>query len=296
MSDPYEVLGLPPTASFAEVRARYFQLAKKHHPDKLPHLSEQEKKENEEYFQKVSVAYSQIEQQSPTQSPSRDEEEGGTQHWRHIWAKVETMFQRPDVWECMRQVFKDTITDVVMKAKEGKRTHHIKVPVTLAELHRKKRKKLQVFLQSVKEPIHTFLDCGEYPNPRTFTTCINEEDHTVRIDFDVQEHPLFRIDDVLGTPDLYVDVDMTWYDYIYGKTVSVVLLNDEPWDLVIEPFVDLRYPKRYAGMGVAGKGDMYVNLVLRHPSHQQWSRVEPASQQVFGEILNALFRMSSGLP
>ena len=34
--DPYEVLGLEPGATHAEIRAAYLRLAKKHHPDKNP--------------------------------------------------------------------------------------------------------------------------------------------------------------------------------------------------------------------------------------------------------------------
>ena len=50
--DPYEVLGLQPTATSVEIRAAYLRLAKKHHPDKNPG-----DKASEWIFKEVGRAY-----------------------------------------------------------------------------------------------------------------------------------------------------------------------------------------------------------------------------------------------
>src|ERR1700754_4098591 len=52
MRDPYEVLGVPKTASEAEVKKAFRSLAKKHHPDKHAGDAAAQKK-----FQEISGAY-----------------------------------------------------------------------------------------------------------------------------------------------------------------------------------------------------------------------------------------------
>lgn len=56
MKDPYEILGVPKTATDEEIKKAYRSLAKKYHPDLNPN-----KKEAELKFKEISVAYKLIE-------------------------------------------------------------------------------------------------------------------------------------------------------------------------------------------------------------------------------------------
>jgi DnaJ like chaperone protein len=299
-SNPYEVLGIPPDSSFAQVRARYFQLARKHHPDKLHHLSEDERKKNEEYFQKISVAYSTIEKGYDPNTPTKEDQK--QDHWRTIWSKVEVIFQRPEIWECMLHVLKGTLGE----AQDDSRTtrsptmvlahkHHVKVPVSLQDLHAGKRKKLQLFLQGLSQPIHTHVHCKDYPKKHEFTTCIDGKNHSVCVEYNVLPHELFRLDDVLGTQDLYVDVHITWWEYICGVTKHIPFLDGTCLDVCFQPFDRVDYPRRLEGKGLAGKGDLYVSFNIQHITHQEWSMLSEKQQHDFLNILNALIHIRSGV-
>lgn len=304
MTDPYEILGVPRDATFAQVRARYFQLARKHHPDKLHHLSDEERKKNEEYFQKISAAYSTIEKGYDPNVPHQKHD-----HWRTIWSKVEDIFQRPDVWECMRQVFKDTLVDVASRVVEdrdpsprssrsppiSRHQHFIQVPVTLSDLHMGKRKKLQLFLQGVGQPILAHLHCKNYPEKHEFSTCIDGKTHTVCIQYNVLPHEIYRLDDILGTQDLYVDIDITWYEYVCGTSRQITFLDGTLLEVAFRPFDRVDVPHRWEGKGLAGKGDMYVSFHVQHPSHEQWSQLSQSQQHDFVEFLNALIHIRSGV-
>lgn len=65
--NPYEVLGLEPSATRVEIRAAYLRLAKKHHPDKNPG-----DKASEWIFKEVGRAYELLRGTSDTRSLRRD--------------------------------------------------------------------------------------------------------------------------------------------------------------------------------------------------------------------------------
>ena len=54
--DPYEVLGIRPTATDDEVKAAYRRLALKHHPDRVATLGDDVKRAAEEKFQQINQA------------------------------------------------------------------------------------------------------------------------------------------------------------------------------------------------------------------------------------------------
>lgn len=56
----YKILGLQPGASDSEVKKRYRELAKKYHPDKIRNMPESIRKDGEEKFKQINLAYDKI--------------------------------------------------------------------------------------------------------------------------------------------------------------------------------------------------------------------------------------------
>src|SRR5436190_13345623 len=56
-SDPYVVLGLPPSASWEEISAAHRRLAKVHHPDRLVNASVEERTLGDQRIRDLNVAY-----------------------------------------------------------------------------------------------------------------------------------------------------------------------------------------------------------------------------------------------
>lgn len=59
-SDPYVVLGLPPSATWEQITAAHRRLAKEHHPDRHLDASPEERERSDERIRKLNVAYMEL--------------------------------------------------------------------------------------------------------------------------------------------------------------------------------------------------------------------------------------------
>jgi hypothetical protein len=57
---PYEILGVPPTASREEIRSAYRKLVNQYHPDKVTHLGQEFQELAERRFKEIQAAYQQL--------------------------------------------------------------------------------------------------------------------------------------------------------------------------------------------------------------------------------------------
>jgi DnaJ like chaperone protein len=63
--DPYQVLGIDPKASPAEIKKAYRELVNKYHPDKLEHLGDEFKQLAEMRFKDIQKAYEELSKKGP---------------------------------------------------------------------------------------------------------------------------------------------------------------------------------------------------------------------------------------
>lgn len=288
--NPYDVLGVPHGSSFSTVRAQYFRLARQHHPDKLSHVTEEERQKHEEIFKEISAAYDTLERRQAGGEAVGAEE----RDWRKVWSKVESLFQQPEVWDCVQRVFKDTVVDAMAQRAEQKKKerliHTVYMDVTLGEMHSRKVKKVQLFLQGINEPVVTRVCCADYPDARIQAVLEDGETHTIHVHMNLKEHAIYRFDDLLGKWDLYTQVSITWVEYLTGKEVTLPSLDNREGGIVAHvpvcPRMDV--PLVVEGAGVAGKGDLYISLQWSLPSRECWEQLSANDKNDFMRILNAL--------
>ena len=59
-TDPYVVLGLPPSASWEEISAAHRRLAKLHHPDRQQNATEEERENSNRRIRDLNIAYMEL--------------------------------------------------------------------------------------------------------------------------------------------------------------------------------------------------------------------------------------------
>lgn len=260
-TNPYETLGISASSSAHEVKAAYIQLAKKHHPDKLPSgLSQQQKEFHEEEFKRISVAYHTIMNTN-----------GDGNGWVGGAGGV------GGVCEDWRTIWKNVFTEI------RKHYHIIHVPVTLEEVHNRKRRKLELFLKDLTHPIYVRISCGDYPK-----TTVIQDGHIIKLKFTLENHPVYHLDDILGTKDLYTTCDIYWNEYLSGLSTKITWcdgVSDIP--ITIEPFPDLDVPIIIPQKGLWGAGTLYIKLRLVCPDKQKWSSLTREVKESVFSVLDA---------
>jgi len=278
MEDPYDILCISHTASFAEVRQRYIELAKLHHPDKLHHISEEEKKEHEKYFKKVTGAYqhiSDIHNGKSNNSYKSDKCSNNDDNWRDIWHGVENFLK-----EQMKTIFE--------KSPE-KQIHIFRLPVTLEDIYNKKIKKVELILRNQNIPIYLRVNCNEYPE-----ALIEDSGKMYRCKMVLQEHKLFSIDNCMN---LCYNCEITMKEYINGcnKIIKYLDLSDIVID--IEPFSNLE-DIVIENKGLIENTLLIIKISIALPMRELWDKlnnIERMDMQNSLNQINALFKTSDGL-
>lgn len=270
IDDPYDILGLTPTASKSEVRARFKELAMKNHPDKLHNLSPDERKEKEDYFKQVNVAYTMIMEgadppQQQASTPSAD-------YWRTVWKRVADQ----NIWE--------TFVDVAHKYIRRK-THRIYVPVSIEDVRTMLCKKIQLILKGVDEPVYTTINCGDYPGISFEYEAHDGSYHNIQMTFTLKSHELFDVDE---NGDLHVQVGISWFSYIQGKAAIIPYLDGSYVTVDIPPFHDLDEPILVPGYGMCNNHDLYVSVRIQGCDRSRWDILSSSEKKELANLLEKI--------
>jgi DnaJ-class molecular chaperone len=265
--DPYEILGLTYPSSKEEIKARYHELAKKHHPDKLQHLPQEERDTHEETFKKINVAYELL---------SKHDFQCDKQEWKGVWSSVESfMNQYTSLSDIFVRVF-----EIAKEYKKSKSSdHYITVDVTLEEVHQRKDKKLRLFLKNHPNPVFITVDAGCYPS--YLYTYLSPEQTTlfIYVTFNLQYHPIYSLDTIFNTYELYTQIELTWLEYLTGTTKTLPYLDNTPLQITIPPF----HAKELIleNKGLFSRDHLTISLKIKPPNETQFLKLEELKRKKF---------------
>lgn len=202
--DPYEILGISRNATEVEIKRKYHELAKKHHPDKLAHLSATERAEHEETFKKITAAYEYL------RYPRNNAPD-----WASIWNHI------AKAWAQKRQS-----------------PHEIHYEIPIEDIIAEKTRKIRIFLNGQKTPIYLNVKALDvFKNEQIqFIRRIDGIDHKINLNLKIKEHPDFWFDSI-DKPELYTYTQINWYEYLVGCRRNIQIPGqDLRIDAEIPPF------------------------------------------------------------
>lgn len=266
MTSPYDVLELLPTSTIEEVKQRYRELAMKNHPDKLQHLSLEERSTKEEFFKRVTVAYHVICESKKTPDVKPEE---GTAPWKHLWSMFAQ--DKADLWT----VFKNTMSDVATKYQNvHSKEHHVTCSVSLKEVINHEKRKLRLFLQGVPNPVFVLLECEKYPE----MIVTLEEVHTVHIHMKLQPHASFGVeqgeDRILH---LTYDLPIHLHEILTGCVHTIETIDGRTLSIPIPPCVDVQSPITIPKEGI--RGDLIIYLQVIPVSVMRWNALSTEEKE-----------------
>jgi DnaJ-class molecular chaperone len=183
--DPYEIFGLTHPCTKDVIKARYHELARKHHPDKLQHLPKEEIDANEKRFKEINRAYEEL------------------KNGDYV----------PE-WN-FKSIF-ETVINRLLK------DHHITIDVSLEEMFNRKEKKLRLFLKGVVEPVFISIICGDTIHKETEKYIIHLTYNIVPHDiYTVQDNDIYSTIYI----SLYEYIQGCTYklDYLDGSVIDIAI-------------------------------------------------------------------------
>lgn len=258
--DPYEILGISYPATREQIKSRYHELALKHHPDKLQHLPRDEIDRHEQELKKINIAYELL-TKSEYQHKTKNE-------WSGIWANADIagMFNDPDLLRDANDILKNIINQVKNYTAKMLTEHYINLEVSIEDIYNKKDKKLRLFLKGFVEPIFINVNCKDYPFLIYKYKVTDTHTVDIHITFKVIAHPVYSLDHLFETKDIFYNLDISLYDYLYGCTKTLFYLDNTTLEICVNPCEIQSIEIPHKGLYNEGKLIVFVKVILPEKS------------------------------
>ena len=279
--NPYDVLGLKCPCTKEDIKKQYHKLARKHHPDKLVNLSDEEKQENEEMFKKINLAYELLSNNDFKETPQKD--------WSGIWNYMEAFMNNSASANT-----NEWIQGIVNIAREYKKhrskrsNHHINVEVSLEEVHKRKEKKLRLFLKGIDDPVFVTIDCGCYPSFMHMHITPDDKTLFIDIDFTLKKHSEYLLDNLFDSKDIYAHIDINLYEYFNGCTRTLEDLDGEQFTIDIPRCNQDDISIDNKGLFGQGKLVIFTNTIL--PEKDKLKHIDETEYNILLENIKKLYK------
>ena len=297
--NPYKILGITKNNSIEEIKKIYKKIALECHPDKTLNEPEHIRDIMNSRFKEATEAYKIIIDNPNIDYTNIDDnyyydnfnyESYNYNDWIDIFSDfINTNNDAKNYISNIAEIFRDN--NIIKNKKFYKFAnipliHKVTLNVTYKELINNSKKKIQLLLKDISEPIYiTIYAFDSYPVINKLY--IDDDDdvtHEIEIKIKLIRNEFFTHKFVDNKINIYYKLKYNLYDYLNGYTTRIKYINDEYIDINIPKLTSKKYEIKDKGIN---GGSLIIKIKFRNTNinFDYWNKLEDIEKNVFNKIL-----------
>jgi len=169
--------------------------------------------------------------------------------------------------------------------------HNIELPVTIKDIYSNKKKKLELILKKVKEPVNLEVYCGYSEISKQY---IDDDgiEHDIIINLKIvknNKHKILKnynhIERYDGSIDIITTIEISLLDYLEGSVKKLVFIDGSIIKVNIPAFENDKIIKKRRGLY---GGNLIINIYLKNIISSEWNALDKDSKDNMIRILKTI--------
>ena len=291
--NPYIILGITKNTSIQEIKKIYKKIALECHPDKTVNEPEHIRDIMNSKFKEATEAYKII-IDNPDIDYTNWEDNNYYENFHNYkdWIDMFTEFINTNDAKSyisnIAEIFRDN--NIIKNKKFYKFAnipliHKVTLNVTYKELINNTKKKIQLLLKDISEPILISINSlDSFPSINKLYIDDDDITHEIEIKIKIIKNELFTHKIINNKINIYYKLKYNLYDYLNGYTTRIKYIDDEYIDINIPKFISKKYEIKDKGIN---GGSLIIKIKLRNTNINidNWNKLEDIEKDNFNKIL-----------
>lgn len=301
--NPYKILGITKNNSIEEIKKIYKKIALECHPDKTLNESEHIRDIMNSRFKEATEAYKIIIDNPNIDYTNIDDnyyydnfnyESYNYNDWIDIFSDfINTNNDAKNYISNIAEIFRDN--NIIKNKKFYKFAnipliHKVTLNVTYKELINNTKKKIQLLLKDISEPIYIKIySLDSYPLINKIYIDDDGITHEIEIKIKIIKNEFFTHKFVDNKINIYYKLKYNLYDYLNGYTTRFKYINDDYIDINIPKLTSKKYEIKDKGIN---GGSLIIKIKFRNTNinFDYWNKLEDIEKNVFNKILFSILK------
>lgn len=301
--NPYKILGITKNNSIEEIKKIYKKIALECHPDKTLNETEHIRDIMNSRFKEATEAYKIIIDNPNIDYTNIDDnyyydnfnyESYNYNDWIDIFSDfINTNNDAKNYISNIAEIFRDN--NIIKNKKFYKFAnipliHKVTLNITYKELINNSKKKIQLLLKDISEPIYiTIYSLDSYPLINKIYIDDDDITHEIEIKIKLTRNEFFTHKFVDNKINIYYKLKYNLYDYLNGYTTRIKYINDEYIDINIPKLTSKKYEIKDKGIN---GGSLIIRIKFRNTNinFDYWNKLENIEKDVFNKILFSILK------
>lgn len=292
--NPYKVLGITKNSSIQEIKKIYKKIALECHPDKTLNETDNVRDIMNSKFKEATEAYKIILDNPNIDYTNWDDNYYDNYYydnyndWFNMFSEFINTSDAKNYISSIAEIFRDN--NIIKNKKFYKFAnipliHKVSLNVTYKELINNTKKKVQLLLKNISEPIYiTIYSLDSFPSINKIYIDEDDVTHEIEIKIKIVRNELFTHKIINNKINIYYKLKYNLYDYLNGYITRIKYIDDEYIDINIPKFISKKYEIKDKGIN---GGSFIIKIKLRNTNINidNWNKLEDTEKDNFNKIL-----------